>query len=256
MLLLCVALLVAGCATPYEGGQSALGGVSETLLSEDAYAITAQLNGFAPPGQLKPMIVRKARAIGARHAFASFEIERSHISYNPLNTEFSASAVVRFFRSPEGRDQAGRYRVDAADDYRAELRSSDTQGLARIRSSVGRDEPTRLNLGFVPVFVDAVSASQGFVTGEVSAQVRPGRHAIWAWIVVHPMYAGAAPLTGDLQAGGKLCGRWGLPRWCSGGLAGRREDPGAGGKQAARVDRAPDLVASALGAWAGPAPRK
>lgn len=194
-------LFCAACATPYGDGQSSLGGSSDQRLSEDRYAITAELNGFTSPGQLKPMIVRRAKLIGMRYAFLSFEIEGAVVSYSTLNAAYSAHAVVRFSRSHESRGRGERYLVTDPDPYRTELSASDSGRLATIRSSSSRDEPTNLNFRFNPVFLDAVSAHDAFFSGELTAHVRPGRNALLAYVFASPLFMGPVALEGELEAG-------------------------------------------------------
>lgn len=155
-LLLLVALL-AVCGSPYSSEPCLFCGAREKQLSEDRYLLVASINGFSPPGRLKPLLLKRASELGQVRGYKSFAIERVEVTYDIRGMGYGARGVVRYSAQPLVPQSENVYAISALDTYPPSLESVDTSRLAKLKGSQPRGGGV-VDLNFTPVFLDAVAA--------------------------------------------------------------------------------------------------
>jgi hypothetical protein len=175
-------LLLAACATPY-GGNGLLGGASEKRVADDRFLIRSGINAFSPPGLLKPLMLKRAREVGASTGYKSFVIEAVEVHYDAPGMQYNAQTSVKFSREALPPRAGSVYAVDAPDSYRPSLDGAESSSLARLKGSSHRDRGAAL-LMLVPVYFDAVSATS-YGHGSTSYVV-PGNQKFFVHFWVTP----------------------------------------------------------------------
>ncbi len=175
--LLLLSIALTACSTPYSGDPSLLGGASHTKLGDNVFEVRATVNGFSPPGLLKPMILRQARKIASDEKFKYFEIESvSIVSDLPRSGIYRARARIKMLIDARP-DNSIIYEASIPPDYADTINDTEAKRLSKIETDSVYIDPLRSSWLLQPVFLDSVSSHAGLF-GSPTSLVRPGRHRI------------------------------------------------------------------------------
>src|SRR5207244_1696825 len=97
--------------------------------------IRTAINGFSPPGLIKPLMLRRAREIGKTRGYDSFVIEAVELHYDVPGGGYLVQSRVRFSAQQLSPVAGLTYAVNGADLYRSSLDSSEAQRFAKLKGS-------------------------------------------------------------------------------------------------------------------------
>jgi hypothetical protein len=199
----CIAVLVASCASTQDGTPSWSGGASHRKLSEVDFVVSSGTNGGSGPARLRPLLIAHARQLAAAGGYAGFVVLNPALERQSNGEGHVATAAVRLTNSEPVASERYEYFSTAAT-----LPASRSQeGAVEMASIVGSTaaDSSEMRGSFFPWYVDAAESTGGF-WGTQSLMIRPGEQSIGVWFVVCKTLVsgcrqGSLPMRVSIEAG-------------------------------------------------------